>query len=252
MSVFAVAVPGYSIGATGLQLTEDKLSEPSGSTWGTSSASTHTIEWTVNTNGQTSTTNATEDLVYSNNIKDGGKDGLYWYKYTNNDGSDVGSWQPGDKPSVDAAKTGTTSHGDGRMQFRLSNTSDPSSAGKFDRGHLKFNHALTRLTIKLVEGSGFAKTAEATDFNFDSGKSYIQIDDANKKGTLNLVDGTWNIPTSGGTGNVQLTASTKTTGSDNISYYTFNAQILPDNVWNGGAASPKNVFELISITITIM
>lgn len=244
LSVYAVAVPGYTIGSTDTQLAENKLTTPTGNAiWGTSGAETHTIQWTVKQDGQTSASNAKEDLVYARNIQTDGTDGRYWYKYTNNDGSDVGSWQPGDKSSAEAAKTGATGHGDGRMRFMYSNTADHSSAGKFDRGHLKFNHALTRLTIKLIEGNGFAKTTEATDFNFDSGKSYIQIDDANKKGTLNLVNGTWSIPTGDGTGNVQLTPSTKTTGTDNISYYTFNAQILPDNVWNGGAASPKNVFE---------
>lgn len=239
LSIYAVAVPGYTIGSASTQLAEGKLTKPTSGTWGTDGAETHAIEWTVKQNGQTSATNATEDLVYARNIQTGGTDGRYWYKYTNNDGSDVGSWQPGDKVTVEAAKTGATTHGDGRMHFMYSNTADHSSAGKFDRGHLKFNHSLSRLTIKLVEGTGFAKTAAATDFNFDDGKKYVQINDANYTGTLNLVDGTWGSVASGA---VKLTPSDKSTTS-NISSYTLNAQILPDNVWNGGATSPKNILE---------
>lgn len=241
LSIYAVAVPGYTIGATGLQLTEDKLSKPSGSTWGTESATTHTIAWSVKTDGQTSDTNKAEDLVYSRNIQKDGTDGLYWYSYTNNDGSDVGSWQPGNKSSVDDAKTGDTSHGAGRMHFRLSNTSDASSAGKFDRGHLKFNHALSRLTIKLIEGTGFDKTPTTgeADFDFDSGKKYVQINNMNYTGTLNLVTGNWDSKTAG---NIILTPSDKSTTS-NTSSYTLNAQILPDDVWNGAAASPKNILD---------
>lgn len=39
---------------------------------------------------------------------------------------------------------------------------------KFDTGKLIFYHALSKITIKLVEGEGFDHTA-TTDFNFDSG-----------------------------------------------------------------------------------
>lgn len=241
LSVYAVAVPGFTIGSADTQLAESKLSAPASGTWGTDGAETHTIVWTVKTDGQTSTTNTKEDLVYARNIQDGGTDGRYWYKYTNNDGSDVGSWQPGNKATVDAAKTGATGHGDGRMHFMYSNTADHSSAGKFDRGHLKFNHALSRLTIKLVEGTGFdtTPTTGEADFNFDSGKKYVQINNANYTGTLDLVDGTWTKTA----GTVKLTPSDKATTDSHVSYYTLNAQILPDNVWNGAAASPANVFE---------
>lgn len=239
LSIYAVAVPGYSLGGTALE--ESKLTAPTG-TWGTDGATTHTIQWTVKTDGQTSDTNAKEDLVYARNIQENGEDGLYWYNYTNNDGSDVGSWQPGDVATAEAAKTGATTHGNGRMRFRLSKTTDPSSAGKFDRGHLKFNHALSRLTIKLVEGTGFDKTPTTgeADFNFDTDKKYVQINNANYTGTLNLVDGTWGSKSDG---IVKLTPSDKTTESNNTSYYTLNAQILPDNDWNGAATSPANVLE---------
>lgn len=246
LSIYAVAIPGYSLGAT--KLVETKLSAPASGTWGTTGAETHTIQWDVTRDGdgQTMAINTKEDLVYARNIQTNGEDGIYWYKYTNNDGSNVGSWQPGDVETPEAAKTGATTHGgktslgDGRMRFRLSNTADPTSAGKFDRGHLKFNHALTRLTIKIVEGTGFSKTAEATDFNFDSGKEYVNINGANYTGTLNLVDGTWGDKTAG---IIKLKPSTKQKQSDNASFYTFDAQLLPDNVWNGAAASPANVFD---------
>lgn len=248
LSIYAVAVPGYAIGSSDTQLAESKLTSPSdGSTWGSADATTHTIVWTVKQDGQTSTTNTKEDLVYARNIQPTGEDGLYWYKYTNNDGSDAGSWQPGDKTTVDEAKTGATTHGgytnlsDGRMRFRLSNTADATSAGKFDRGHLKFNHALSRMTIKIQEGTGFDKTPTTgeADFNFDSGKEYVQINNMNYTGTLNLVDGTWGSKTQG---NVKLATGSKTTTS-NTSSYTLNAQILPDDVWNGAAASPKNILD---------
>lgn len=234
LSIYAVAIPNLSSLTTGgptddAVINEGDLTSAASGEWGTdlSTEPTHTIQWTVN-KAQNPTTLYTEDLVYSNNIKVGGTDGLYWFDYTNN------KWTPG--TAADINKTGTeNTHGDGRMQFRLSNTSDPRSAGKFDKGHLKFNHALSRITIKLVEGNGFNHGASSSDFIFtDASNKTINLYKMNYKGTLNLKAGTWGSTTAIEDATPVRIAPGSKTETEASSVYTGNyqcsAQILPDYV----------------------
>lgn len=241
LSIYAVAIPNLSNLATsgtaddGL-LNEGDLTSATSGDWGLdlSTEPTHEIKWSVN-KAQNATTLYTEDLVYSNNIKDGGTDGLYWFNYSSTDnGMTANTWQPGNSAN-DISKTGAKTHGNGRMQFRLSNTQDPRSAGKFDKGHLKFNHALSRITIKLVEGNGFNHGASSSDFIFtDATNKTINLYKMNYTGTLNLKTGKWGSTTAIEDATpIRITPGTKTETEASSVYtgsYQCSAQILPDYV----------------------
>lgn len=251
LSIYAVAIPNLSSLTTGgpandAVINEGDLTSAASGVWGADFGSepTHTIQWTVS-KAQNATTLYTEDLVYSNNIQADenlGKDGLYWYDYTNN------SWTPG--TASDITKTGAATHGNGRMQFRLSNTQDPRSAGKFDKGHLKFNHSLSRITIKLVEGTGFDHSTDKTDFKFsDATYKTVNLYAMNYAGTLDLKAGTWSnttaisadAPIRIATGDHNSTTNTSVTPTTYISNYQCSAQILPDYVLS--SASEVNVLD---------
>ena len=247
LSIYAVAIPNLSSLTTGgptndAVINEGDLTSAASGVWGADLGSepTHTIQWTVS-KAQNATTLYTEDLVYSNNIQADenlGKDGLYWYDYTNN------SWTPG--TASDITKTGAATHGNGRMQFRLSNTQDPRSAGKFDKGHLKFNHALSRITIKLVEGNGFNHGASSTDFIFtDDTNKTINLYKMNYKGTLDLKAGTWGSTTAIEDATpVRIAPGTKTETEESSKYtgsYQCSAQVLPDYVLS--SSNEENVLD---------
>ena len=233
LSVYAVAIPNKSTLGTGpatnnAVIEEGDLTTATPGDWGTdvTTEPKHEINWAVS-KAQNATTLFTEDLVYSNNIQASGKDGLYWFDYAYN------TWKPGTATSH--TPTGETSHGDGCMQFRLSNPEDSRSAGKFDKGHLKFNHALSRITIKLVEGNGFNHGANSTDFIFtDATNKTINLYKMNYKGTLDLKAGTWGSTTAIEDATpVRIAPGTKTETAASSVYtgsYQCSAQILPDYV----------------------
>lgn len=231
LSVFAVAIPNNATDSKGL---ENKLSKGDASAkWGTSG--TNTIEWSITTDKQTkdaSTENTAavstgtidnEDLVYSNNIQAGKKDGVY-------------RW---DGTTYDPSNTGATTHHDGQMLFFQDGMTDATALstaitdapGHFDKGHLVFNHALTRLTIQLVEGAGF-DSGSAADFQFTketsaSAVTNITLLNMFTSGTLDLAAGTWGSKSSG---NI-----TQIAGSTTAAANTFCAQVLPDYVIADGS-----------------
>lgn len=232
LSIYAVAIPNLSsistsTAAKNAVIEEGDLTPAASGQWGEdlSTEPTHTIQWSV-AKEQNTTTLYTEDLVYSNNIKDGGTDGVYYYDYTNN------KWNPGTTSEI--TKTGTeNAHGPNRMQFRLSNTSDPTSAGKFDKGHLKFNHALSRITIKLVEGTGFNHEENSSDFKFTHATNQtVNLYKMNYAGTLNLKAGTWGNTTAiENETPVRIAPGDKTETEVSSVYtgsYQCTAQVLPD------------------------
>lgn len=176
LSVYAVAIPDKN--DEGI-LPETKLGDYTpGDTWSLESSaestSRNTIKWQLSTNQSGKV--ADEDLCFSNNIQTGGKNGVYRYNFTAGKYPDF----PGCNPDG-TVKDGTLE--DGIMQFTENGTS-----GKFDRGHMIFRHALSRITVKLKAGDGYDPS---TAFVVD----HVQInnirlaDGTNTK--LNLVDGTW-------------------------------------------------------------
>lgn len=251
LSVYAVAIPNRSslsssTAADNAIIEEGDLTSAATGEWGAdlATAPTHTIKWTVS-KSQTSATLYTEDLVYSNNIQADetlGKDGLYWFDYSNN------TWTPGTAEAH--TPTGESTHGNGRMQFRLSNTSDPASAGKFDKGHLKFNHALSRITINLVEGEGFNHSTDKSDFKFtDATNKTVNLYAMNYGGTLDIKAGTWSNTTAItstdplriASGDHNSTSSTSGGTTTYTSGYKCSAQVLPDYQFNN--SSTVNVLD---------
>lgn len=242
LSVYAVAIPDGGSTITGNNQTLTSLiaagADPA-SAWG--GTATNTIAWNVEITAQTlgvSGTNAPtgtinkEDLVYSNNIQQNGENGIYRWDYSS------GDYTPG--------KTGAKTHANGQMLFFQNGmtatdaaTKELSSApGHFDRGHLVFNHALSRMTVTLVEGEGFDKTSanKDNDFKFE-GSTNIKLVNMNTAGTLDIKAGTWSVTTSNGTiAKMAPSESGYTTAAG-----TYVAQMLPGLVIADG--SDDNVME---------
>lgn len=172
LTVYAVAVPDKNSDATtrtdGAAVISNDILDQAGGTvvnstanpnWYTISSAENTkIKWTVSTQ-QNGTTMADEDLLYSNNIRNG--ESINWGRYHQ-------KW--GD-PTSDIWNK---SKENGRLLWQSKDPNDASvTVGKFDQGHLAFYHALTYLEINLTEGAGYDYSAN-TDFgwtNIPSGLS---------------------------------------------------------------------------------
>lgn len=223
LSVYAVAIPNM---ADDVMTLAGKLHAGSNTSaqWGRKSD--NTLAWTVSA-VQTKTdadynkvpvTAASgsidkEDLVYSNNIQATGKDGIY-------------RWNFGSNKYVPDATGAIGAHDNGQMRFVWKEfdpnnpTQSPSAAvGKFDKGHLIFTHALSRVTVTLNSGKGF----ESSPFTFADGTT-IKLKNMNVSGTLDLQTGTW----SGVTKRKETMMGRK--GSGTTAAGTFVGQILPGYV----------------------
>ena len=162
LSIFAVAVPGKT--------TSDMLTLKGNNTWGTESD--NTIQWTVSTT-QTSENISSEDLVYSNNIRENGKKGVRKWDFTNSKYQDFSG-------NISTLK-------DGRMKFTMKpvaegQNQDPKGAGKFDTGNLNFTHALSRITLKIKLAAEFGNNASLDD-------NEVKVLNMPYKGTLNVATG---------------------------------------------------------------
>lgn len=208
LSVFAVAIPNKN--DAGL-LKENKLNGPAAG-W-TTDPQDNKIKWTVSTT-QNATTLENEDLVYSRNIrKDAttGEAGRYVWNFRSS----------AYVPNIDAALNAPNVFTKDRMRFTLSNESDPTSPGKFDKGHLIFNHALSRLTITIKSGTGF----DANN-NFTLSAEGVQALDMNTSGTLDVSTGLWAYGATPGTITTNPTVE-RPTGSKTYASYTTYMQMLP-------------------------
>ncbi len=159
LTVYAIAVPNKS---DATQITDNMLTQSGDGiaavdndynpNWYTinSPASENTkVTWTVSTK-QNGTTFADEDLAISNNIRYGissGKNMKGRYHQTYN--TSTTNW---DK-SMEY----------GRLEWQARTGSE--TTGKFDQGHLVFQHALSHIDIRLTEGSGFNNSSES-DFQW--------------------------------------------------------------------------------------
>lgn len=224
LSVYAIAVPDKkddSVLPTNTLASGDASDE--NMIWGTNNA--NTLIWTVN-QAQTSDNIANNDLVYSNNIKESGENGIYRWNFS------TGNWK--------YSNNGGSDHDDGQMLFYqngvATNVAPTEAPGHFDRGHMVFNHALSRITVKLVEGTGF-DTRNSTDFQFASGTN-IKLLSVPYSGTFNVATGQWN--TGATTGTINTIAKTTSTSSDATG--TYMAQILPGYTFTSG--NSINVMEL--------
>ena len=219
LSVYAVAIPDKN--DEGLIPVEKlNINPPSGSNWATENATTsatnNCIAWEVSADQSAAGTVSNQDLCYSNNIQadaERGKNGVYRYNF------DTGSYPtfPG------CYEDGTIKPGlkDGVMKYTTPSASKP---GKFDRGHMIFRHALSRITVKLTAGDGYNPS---TAFVVD----HVQInnirlaDGTNTK--LNLVDGTWSGYTTAQTITKMETASPQASATH---HREFVAQTIPGDL----------------------
>ena len=180
LTIYAFAIPGQ----TSAELPEwsktgwkpvDSQTNPN---WFTSTADDTQVSWSVATE-QTSKTMTAQDLTYSNNISDSGKGGRYAYKYEND------AWTE-------------TKFGDGPLVWTAKTDNAGETTGKFDKGHLVFNHALAWIEINLKEGDGFNNSAN-TDFTWTkSQKSTTQnitLVGFNTTGTFDVAKGEWSNQT---------------------------------------------------------
>lgn len=139
---------------------------------------------------QTSTTIANEDLCFSNNIAD---------------------YSP--------------SGSDSRMKFNVN-----TSGNAFDKGQLIFYHALTKITINLVEGEGFDKTI-TTDFNIDT-DAPVTLKGSSLSGTFDVKEGEFKTSTLGTATSIKMACGTKTQeataeAGKTTSKFTLEALVMP-------------------------
>lgn len=226
LSVYAIAVPDKKDDSV---LPTNTLKEGTATTetgnWGTNSD--NTLTWTVGAT-QTSDDIASKDLVYSNNIRKEGMNGIYRWDYS------TGNYSP--------ENTGANNHKGGQMLFYQNGMNDGDAAtkdltdapGHFDRGHMVFNHALSRITVTLVEGTGFDKT-NSNDFQFAQSTN-IQLINVPYTGSFNVAEGIWTSTTKG-----SISSIAKTTSETDASG-TYQAQILPGYSFDSG--NTTNVMEL--------
>ena len=219
LSVYAVAIPDKN---SGTLLPENKLSIGTlgeNSKWASESTPDNTIAWTVSADQSTAGTVSNQDLCYSNNIQTGGKNGVYQYKFST---SDYPAFPGCNHDGTIIEKSPRT---DGLIDGVMKYYTEPGySGGKFDRGHMIFRHALSRITVKLTAGDGYNPS---TAFVVD----HVQInkirlaDGTNTK--LNLVDGTWSGYTTGQT----ITKMEKATPQASATHHReFVAQTIPGDL----------------------
>lgn len=205
LSVFAIAVPGKTDATNGSdnKTLVDLLDGDN--TWAENPdpALSEAISWVVSADQSGATTIADQDLTYSNNISANGKGGVYEYDYSLTE------------PDY---KTETSN---GEMKFQLK-TTDANGPGKFNKGHLTFKHALSRITVNVIKGTSFGDGS----FTFTSGN--IAIAGVSTSGSLDIEGGSWTADAAT-TGITKMAEQTKTTGAA----YTLMAQMLPGFVIDG-------------------
>ena len=203
LSVFAVAIPGKTAVTNNEKFLSALLG---GSTSWSDGTMSEEITWTVSPK-QTTDLIANEDLTFSNNISKDGEGGV------------VSSNHPTEK--------------DGYLKFRLTDASQSDGPGKFDQGNLKFTHALSRITVNLIKGTGYGDSP----FKFEDNTN-VKILGVPTTGTLNIETGEWN--SSDATGITTMATATKlATGAS----YSLIAQVLPGYVIEDGINT--NVLEFI-------
>ena len=204
LSVYAIAVPDKEDVTNDGKGIDKKLNVVGTDTWFSEDTENETLIWKVTTTAQTEDLINAEDLTYSNNISSTGKGGAMSYNYTDN---------------------GYTTVNDNELKFRLKDPNVTDGPGKFDQGHLVFNHALCRITLNLTKGAGFGDNA----FEFTSGN--VKIKNVPTSGTLNLANGQWTTTAT----DIKDIEQMREVSKDAHKSYSLMAQFLPDYVINSGS-----------------
>ena len=209
LSVFAVAVPGKTLPKNN-NISLSDLLDVGTETWKDGKLSEE-IAWTVSTDQSVAGVIDAEDLTYSNNISKDGEGGAKAYNYTTSSYSTIE---------------------DGQLLFRIKDTNFPDGPGKFDQGNIKFNHALSRVTINLFKGTGYGDGS----FNFATNTN-VKILNVPTTGNLDIETGAWT--TTASLGITKMATTTLATGAD----HSLVAQIIPGYVINDD--DDTNVLEFI-------
>lgn len=205
LSIFAVAVPGTMEPTNGTGANNTLVDHLTGDASWKDEKLSEEVTWGVSTDQSETTTIANEDLVYSNNIKAGGTNGVYEWDYS------------AKTPDYKSTTIG------GEMQFQLKDPNDTDGPGKFNKGHLVFNHALSRITVNVFKGSSFGSGS----FSFTSGN--ISIANVPTSGTFDIESGSW-VSTSIATGTISKMG---TASNESDADYKLMAQMLPGFVIDG-------------------
>ena len=226
LSVFAVAIPNRNTDgiwkSDGSGQWNENALQGKADGWDETSDN-NPIQWTV-ASTQTATTLEDEDLVYSRNIRKGAGDdeaGRYVWDFGNS----------AYVPNIEQAITGTNVFKADRMRFTLSDNEDPTSPGKFDKGHLIFNHALSRLSITIKSGEGFDANTK-----FVLSNAGVQALGMNISGTLDVSTGLWADGATTGTISTKPSVVRPDATTPYAAYKT-SMQMLPGYAFKNGSST---------------
>lgn len=247
ISVYAIAVPNKSnvsnknIDGTSKTLEEKLVIDASKKVstnipdWYTDTEN-DVVEWTVtDENIQTTALINAEDLCYSNNIQK--EEGVY-----GKDGRRVwGTHDEGDRDTYNypeykydgSATDKYPTLDNGELIFTPVTSGEPTGPGHFDRGHMIFNHALSRISIELYAGEGFNMSENGKFTMQNAGESSVASIDLLKmpvKGKLNIKTGSWSDTSTGE--HTYMSCSAKSTSvteanKATVPVYSLTAQVIP-------------------------
>ena len=106
------------------------------------------------------------------------------------------------------------------LLFQLEDPAKAEGPGHFDKGHMIFKHALSRVTLNIKADEGFAPADYAADKVKD-----VHLNNVPYKGTFDVKTGTWTAPTT--TDNVDLVKETTVESGYHLKYM---GQIVPEYV----------------------
>lgn len=224
LSVYAVAVPGFSADAVldpGILQDGANGSFVNDTQWFTEATENETFTWTLPKDAQTADVVNKKDICYSNNIR------LSTSEYTISD-TEKGVYRPG-YSTGSSAWSWTLEKG--QMQWNAQTTG--STTGKFDKGHLVFYHALSKITINLKEASneggnkGFDNTKN-TDFKFKDGTN-VKLLNFPYENKFDLATGKWGDYSADACkkDNIAKLYETTTGTPDNITTHTLVGLVVP-------------------------
>lgn len=125
--------------------------------------------------------------------------------------------------SNNLTKHGDVAADDNRLKFGT------QTASKFDTGEMKFYHAMSKITIHIIEGDGFDKTTadKDKDFQFKTGTNVKFPQDVfNTQGTFNIKTGYFEKVDNHN--EITSIALTSPKGTDPNPYYTLQALAIPN------------------------
>ena len=223
LSIYAYAQKGQAwTTATFNGVTYDTNGTSQPFAWGTTEIVPTILTWsTSNLSGgaQTENTVQAQDLLFSNNL-------------ANND------TDPSTNPSKDK-----------RLKFNFANRKFP----QVGEANMIFYHAMSKITIKIIEGEGFDKTSanKANDFKFTTTGGNIILKQFNHTGKFDIKLGEFTEIAAGGTSNIPSiylkTTNTDATGTE--PHYVLEALAVPSIAANGAS---RFVDERKSLTDDVM